>query len=69
MKAKAISVGFFNGSLVQPGQAFEVPDGTKGSWFVPAEEFKAPPKVKPKPQPQTLSEMAKASVSDRSGLT
>jgi hypothetical protein len=68
MKAKAISVGFVNGSLVQPGQEFEVPDGAKGSWFVPVGEFKAQPKPKPKVQPQTLSEMAKGSVADGAGL-
>jgi hypothetical protein len=68
MRAKAISVGFISGSLVQPGQEFEVPDGAKGSWFVPVNEFKAAPKPKQKVQPQTLSEMAKGPVNDGAGL-
>lgn len=64
MKAKALKVGFINGSLVQVGQEVEVPDGTKASWLVPVEEFKAPAKAKPKAQPATLAELAKAPVSD-----
>lgn len=60
MKVKAIETGFFNGSLVEPGQEFEVPEGTKGKWFVPTGEYKPAPKAKQKAQPQTLSEMGKA---------
>ena len=42
MKVKALKPGFFNGSRVREGQTFEVPDGTKGSWFAPvAPEVKA----------------------------
>lgn len=28
----------FSGYLRQPGDEFEVPDGTKGSWFKPVED-------------------------------
>jgi hypothetical protein len=60
MKVKALQAGFFAGSLHDEGQEFEVPSGTKGSWFVAVEEFKAPAKAPAKAAPKTLSEMAKA---------
>ena len=59
MKVKALDAGFFAGSRIRAGQEFEVPEGTKASWFVPVGEFKAPAKVKAKAQPTTLSELAK----------
>ena len=68
MKVKAIETGFFDGSIVQPGQEFEVPSGTKGKWFVPVGDYKEPAKPKPKAQPQTLSELAKAPVTDGAAL-
>lgn len=68
MKVKAIETGFFNGSLVEPGQEFEVPEGAKGKWFVPTGEYKAPAKAKLKAQPQTLSEMGKVLPSAPSDL-
>ena len=34
MRVIATQRGFF-GQLIEPGQEFEVPDGTKGSWFKP----------------------------------
>lgn len=36
MKVIAIAKGF-RGKLYEPGETFDVPEGTKGSWFVPAE--------------------------------
>jgi hypothetical protein len=63
MKVKALQPGFFNGSRVRAGEVFEVPAGTKGTWFVATEEYKAPPaKAKPASAPKTLSELAKAPV-------
>lgn len=62
MKVKAIKPGFYAGALIEPGQLIEVPDGAKASWYVPAAEYKAPVKEKPKAQPKTLSELAKAPV-------
>lgn len=59
MKVKALQAGFFGGSRVREGQEFEVPEGTKGSWFVVVEEYKAPAKSKGKAAPATLSELAK----------
>ena len=58
MKVKAIQPAFFNGSRVRVGQELDVPSGTKGSWFVRTEDFKEPAK-KAKPQPTTMSELAK----------
>lgn len=60
MKVKALQAGFFGGARIREGQEFEVPSGTKGSWFVAVEEFKAPAPAKAKAAPKTLSEMAKA---------
>lgn len=69
MKVKAIEVGFFNGSRVRAGQVFEVPEGTKGSWFVPVGDVKATDAPKPagkgkpkKDEPQTLSAAARQEV-------
>ena len=59
MKVKAIQPAFFNGSRVRVGQELDVPSGMKGTWFVRTEDFKEPAK-KGKPQPATLSELAKA---------
>jgi hypothetical protein len=44
MRVIATKVGFFD-YLRQVGEEFEVPDGTKGSWFkpVPADEPEAKP--------------------------
>lgn len=68
MKVKALQPGFYNGSLVQVGQEFEVPSGTKGKWFTPLEDYKAPAKVKAPAAPKTLSEMAKQPVTDGASL-
>ncbi len=37
MKVIATKLGYF-GKLRQPGDEFEVPDGTKGSWFEPVKQ-------------------------------
>jgi hypothetical protein len=61
MKVIANTLGFYGGSRRRPGDVFEVPDGTKGKWFTPAD--KAKPKGKAKPEdksPETLSELAHA---------
>ncbi len=47
MKVIATKLGYF-GKLREPGDEFEVPDGTKGSWFQPVEQ-KANGKAKAKP--------------------
>lgn len=62
MKVVATTAAFFGGRRVRPGQEVEVPEGTKGSWFVAtdtiaAAEAKAP-KAK-KQDPKALSEIAK----------
>lgn len=38
MKVKAIDVGFYGGFRRRVGATFDVPDGTKGAWFVPVDE-------------------------------
>lgn len=52
MKVIAKQMGFF-GKLREPGDEFEVPDGTKGDWFEaadkPAESGKAKAKAADKP--------------------
>jgi len=45
MKVKAVKPGFF-GKLRDPGDEFEVPEGTKASWFAPVEQEQ--PVAKPK---------------------
>jgi hypothetical protein len=40
MKVVATKVGFDGKVLRQPGDAFEMPDGAKGSWFKPAPKEK-----------------------------
>lgn len=64
MKVKALQAGFFGGSRIREGQEFEVPAGTKGSWFLAVEDFKAPAEKPSKKQPKTLSEIAKEPVVD-----
>lgn len=48
MKVIALKRGFY-GRLIEPGEEFEVPHGTRGSWFAPA-ETKAPPKASKRPE-------------------
>ena len=50
MKVLATKLGYF-GKLREPGDEFEVPDGTKGSWFQPIEQ-KANGKGGKKPEAQ-----------------
>ena len=68
MKIKATQPAFFNGSRVRVGQELDVPTGMKGSWFVRAEEYKAPTAPKQKVQPKTLSEIAKDPVASPTDL-
>ena len=53
MKVKAISPGYL-GKLRETGDEFEVPEGVKGSWFVPVDgEAKTKGKAKAKPDDPT----------------
>ena len=60
MRVIATSDGFINGSRIRAGRIFEVPDGTQGKWFVPAD---AAPKPKRGPKsekvPDTFSEVTR----------
>jgi hypothetical protein len=59
----ALTTGFYEGSRVRAGTEFEVPDDFKGSWVAAVDSPAAAPKIiKPRAQPRTLSEMAKAAV-------
>lgn len=40
MKVIALKDGFFDGSRQRAGDEFDVPQGTKGSWFTPVKEPK-----------------------------
>lgn len=56
MKVIATKLGYF-GKLREPGDEFEVPDGTKGSWFQPVEQ-KANGKGGKKPEAQASEKPA-----------
>lgn len=38
MKVIATKVGFDGKRVRQPGDEFDMPEGSKGSWFVPADD-------------------------------
>jgi|DEB19_MinimDraft_2_1074335.scaffolds.fasta_scaffold00834_6 hypothetical protein len=59
MKVVAIKVAFFNGRRVRAGEELDVPQGTKGSWFVATDSKEAQAtKAKPaKAEPKALSEL------------
>ena len=67
MEVIATKLGVWNGSRVRPGTKFEVPDGTKSTWFVPAAKHQAKPPAKPQApialsqlgsqRPQTMTEV------------
>lgn len=67
MRVKAIAPGFFDGGRIREGQEFEVPAGTRGAWFVPLDEYRAPKPSKQR-QPVTMSELAKESAAGRPDL-
>jgi hypothetical protein len=48
MRVIATASGFYKGARIRSGQAFEVPEGTKGKWFVPAAPVEKP-KAEAKP--------------------
>lgn len=66
MKVKALDTGFYAGGRVRAGTVFDVPEGTKGKWFVPVGEVKAEPdaKAKAKKAPGTLAEAGKEQPAD-----
>lgn len=59
MQVRALQAGFFGGRR-RAGDVFEVPEGTKGKWFAPVGETKAPAAAKPaKQEPKALSQLGK----------
>jgi predicted NUDIX family NTP pyrophosphohydrolase len=59
MRVIATNVGYDNIKLREPGEEFEMPDGAKGSWFVPVGEVKKAKPKQAKADPATLSEIGK----------
>jgi hypothetical protein len=43
MQFKAIKKGYFDDSIVNPGESFEAPDDFSASWAVKAEAYKPEP--------------------------
>jgi hypothetical protein len=60
MKVVAIKVGFYGGARKRVGDEFDVPQGMKATWFVPAAEAPAP-EPEAKQQPVALSQLGKGS--------
>lgn len=59
MQVRALAPGFFGGRR-RVGDVFDVPEGTKGKWFAPVGETRAPAKAAPKKdEPKALSQMGK----------
>jgi hypothetical protein len=42
MRVIATEQGFYKGARIREGREFEVPEGTKGKWFVPAAPVEKP---------------------------
>jgi len=60
VEVRATEVGFYNGSLISPGTVFMVPEGHKGTWFVPSTVPAPAPTPVVKDEPMTLGELAKS---------
>jgi hypothetical protein len=63
MQVRATSMGFFGGSRRRVGEVFDVPEGTRASWFVPVGVASAAPtdpaKTARRPRPVALSQVAR----------
>jgi hypothetical protein len=60
MRVVATKQGYDNIKLREVGEEFEMPEGAKGSWFVPvAKAKKAEAKDKSKAEPTTLTEIGR----------
>ena len=59
MRVIANQRGFFDG-LREPGDEFEVPQGTSGRWFEPVEKPEVKKSSKPKAEPKAPLEGEKA---------
>ena len=44
MKVTATKQGFDGKRVRQPGESFDMPEGSKASWFVPAQKVEDKPK-------------------------
>jgi len=56
MRVVAIKTGFYDNSLRRQGTEFEVPEGAKGTWFIPKDADKVVIQ-ETQEQPRTYSEM------------
>lgn len=52
MRVRAIATGFDNLTIREPDDEFHMPDGSFGTWFVPADEKRAPVEQEPAHQKQ-----------------
>jgi hypothetical protein len=59
MRVVAIKEGYDNIKLREVGEEFEMPEGAKGSWFVPVADAKKAKANKPKGDPSTLAEIGR----------
>lgn len=62
MKVIALAMGFLNGSRIRPGTEFEVPDGSKATWFAPVDTpaaAAAKPVKAGRQEPKALSQVGK----------
>lgn len=50
-------LAFWNNARVYPGQKLELPDGTKGKWFEPANAKKGRAKAKPEDGEQNADDL------------
>lgn len=55
MKVKAISMGFAAGGRRRPGEVFEVPMGSKATWYTPVDEPVGAEKPAPRRKSGTLT--------------
>lgn len=50
MRVIATAVGYDGICVRQPGEEFDMPDGSKGSWFATVKPGKKPKPEEPKPE-------------------
>lgn len=59
MRVVALQLGVWGAGRRRPGEEFEVPDGTRASWFVPVAGYKPPAEGKKEKVVDTLSALSK----------
>lgn len=59
MKVRAIAKGFYGNRIRNEDDVFDVPEGTKGSWFIPLAEAKRVSAPAAAEMPMTIEEAKK----------